>query len=727
MQSKINTENLDPLKNLLEEFQRGKRDFSGANLENIDLSRTNLQSIRLCKANLQGANLSGTDLSKADLTGADLRGANLNNAILKRANVSWANLTHQNLSGANLETVDFQGANLSQANLNGANLRLAKLDAANLQGATLKNAVLTYAYLPYAQLIGADLSNTELMHSDLTGANLESCILRQANLTRSRLRKANLQQANLQQTCLKDCQLDAANLTRANLQKADLSDAILQDAILTQTDLRGAEITEVKKANLEFAIVGDLDWQIKPILHLELKGNSFAFSPNSDKLAYVSYQYKANVIVVDLNTGKQSIAIDVQSEPIVSVVFSADGQQIIQSFYVNELKLWNGTTGEFIQDLKQHSANITAQVLNQDGMCVGMIGMGEPFELFDVGHEVRTFKGYSSGISTQAHSSDGKFTARSAPELEGQIEIQDRQTSATIHILEKGVAPVQSLAFSPDSQTLASYSSEDFRLWDVSTGQITFRALTSQLSYFPFVDFLQDEQANTSILMTSHFYSAFKYRDATFMQNGIDWNASGSGSSSSAVAALSANRKVLARHYGKQPIQLWNLETGKELGTVKLESGGYPLSLSPSGHLLAFGNKPGICVWDIQKSQQIQSFEGHSDSINTIIFSPDSQIVASGSWDSSIKLWNIRTGLEIATLRGYACIVDLAFSPIEPVLASLSKDGTIKFWNVETMEEIHSFKGHKDDAESIAFSPDGQWLASCDRNSTRLWKLERNP
>jgi uncharacterized protein YjbI with pentapeptide repeats/WD40 repeat protein len=697
-------EQFEDAQDFLAAFQNGRRNFSGINITNADLSGANLAGVKLHKANLRGTNLSGADLTEADLTSADLQNVNLTHSILRHANLkgcdlqqatlkevdwyqvnlSWANLTQQDLSEANLQGVNFRGANLSQANLSKANLSEAQLDATNLQSAILASANLQLAYLHYT------------------------------------------------------------DLTQANLRQADLTEADLKGAVLVRADLRGAEFSQAKELQLDGAIVGNLAQDINPILHLELetRGTSFAFSPDSQTLAYIGRDH--TITLVDSNTGEQSLKIDIQPEAVVSVMFRPDGQKIEESFYVNEFKFWNPSTGQLIRDLKNHSANFTALALNGNADVISMVGTGEPFELFDMGHETRTLRGYSSGIQTQAHSPDGRFTARSGPDLGYDIELIDRQTNQPILKLSGHVETVQSLAFSPDSQTLASYSAEDFKIWVVGSPNPILSLGTSQLSVFPFVGFTQLDSEERPVLITSHCFCEFKYRDASPMHrrafdfdgsghpvndsmlNPINWNARGGGTIAFSSFALSADRTVAARCLDEQPIQIWNLLTGQEFATVKSDSGGDSLALNSTGNLLGFGDGHDFKVWDIPTNSLVQIFAGHSDDIQSIAFSPDNQLVASGGWDSTIKVWRLEPNSEPVTFKIDSCAMALAFSPVESILASLSKDGIIQFWDLETMDEIQHLKGHKSVGANIAFSPDGQYLASCDRNSTRLWKLERN-
>ncbi|HAZ49819.1 MAG TPA: hypothetical protein DDW76_17475, partial [Cyanobacteria bacterium UBA11369] len=99
---------------------------------------------------------------------------------------------------------------------------------------------------------------------------------------------------------------------------------------------------------------------------------------------------------------------------------------------------------------------------------------------------------------------------------------------------------------------------------------------------------------------------------------------------------------------------------------------------------------------------------GHNDWINSVSFSPDSKILASGSRDSTIKLWNVSTGKLIRTIEHSKPLLSLSFSPDGKILASGSGETTIKLWNVATGEEIKILNGHKDSVRSVSFSPDGK-------------------
>src|SRR6266567_6049194 len=103
----------------------------------------------------------------------------------------------------------------------------------------------------------------------------------------------------------------------------------------------------------------------------------------------------------------------------------------------------------------------------------------------------------------------------------------------------------------------------------------------------------------------------------------------------------------------------------------------------------------------------------HTDKIVSLAFTADGSILASGSRDSTVKLWDTKTGHELRTLRGHSKVVNaLAFSFDGRWLASGSRDETIRVWNVESGQEIFKFYVALEGVEFLAFSPDGRRLVS---------------
>ena len=150
------------------------------------------------------------------------------------------------------------------------------------------------------------------------------------------------------------------------------------------------------------------------------------------------------------------------------------------------------------------------------------------------------------------------------------------------------------------------------------------------------------------------------------------------------------------------------------------------VAFSGDGKLLASGSDDNtIKLWNVANQQEIRTLKGHSTWVWAVAFSPDGKTLASGSADKTIKLWNLETGEEIGTLKGHSDgVSSITFSPDGKTLASGSLDKTIKLWNLETGQEIGTFKGHSNAVASVAFSHDGATLASGSWDKTiKLWNL----
>ena len=130
-----------------------------------------------------------------------------------------------------------------------------------------------------------------------------------------------------------------------------------------------------------------------------------------------------------------------------------------------------------------------------------------------------------------------------------------------------------------------------------------------------------------------------------------------------------------------------------------------------------------ICFNAVAQDVAVFPQLGHTFGVSSVAFSPDGKHILSGSYDGTIKLWDINTGREIRTFSSHTdAVASVAFSPDGRQILSGSFDQTIKLWDVNTGKEIRTFSGHTGQIYSVSFSPDGrQILSSCGGNKTNLW------
>ena len=123
----------------------------------------------------------------------------------------------------------------------------------------------------------------------------------------------------------------------------------------------------------------------------------------------------------------------------------------------------------------------------------------------------------------------------------------------------------------------------------------------------------------------------------------------------------------------------------------------------------------------------LATLEGHTHQINSIAMSPDGTTLASGSRDSTIRLWDTKTFEEMATLRGSdSKIWSLAFSPDGSMLAAGTHGGWVDLWDVASRERTGTLAGHTWWTNAVTFSPDGALLISgayTDEDKMKVWDV----
>ncbi len=125
-----------------------------------------------------------------------------------------------------------------------------------------------------------------------------------------------------------------------------------------------------------------------------------------------------------------------------------------------------------------------------------------------------------------------------------------------------------------------------------------------------------------------------------------------------------------------------------------------------------------------QDKVHYSTFAGHTDNIWGLVFSPDGQMLASGSRDGTVCLWEVSTGHQRKILKGLlpGSEVGFAFSPDGRTLAT-SAALNIDLWDTTTGQHKNSLIGHTTGLTDLTFSPDGRTLASASWGGIFLWNV----
>lgn len=173
---------------------------------------------------------------------------------------------------------------------------------------------------------------------------------------------------------------------------------------------------------------------------------------------------------------------------------------------------------------------------------------------------------------------------------------------------------------------------------------------------------------------------------------------------------------------------VWDVETGKTIRTLKSRAHLMDVDFSADRKWIAAAGTNGtVQVWHADTGEELQTLHGHSMDVYCVAFNPESTMLATGSRDSTVRLWNFQTGALLVSLQPGIDVRSLAFSPDGNRLAASTWSGIVKVWQVSPDKqgidrEIAHHQLRSERVRALQFSPDSQTLAvACSDGSLRIW------
>ncbi|MGZ3335354.1 MAG: WD40 repeat domain-containing serine/threonine protein kinase [Isosphaeraceae bacterium] len=390
-----------------------------------------------------------------------------------------------------------------------------------------------------------------------------------------------------------------------------------------------------------------------------------------------------------------------------------------------EVKLWDTATGAPITTLHSGAIQDPDIQLSPDGSLLTLCGLSPE------GHGGQSYiwklnsasppdepSANIPGTFKQAFSPDGKLLAVGGGD--GTVRLHVTAELGVVHeppaLEQRPGGRVSALAFPRDGSRLAAGRLDHgLTVWEVATGRILAH-YTDQDGPVVFVDFCLDGKAlvgceGTSVLWTRPLDQPGPRRLLPGVESQIN------------SVCLSPDGRLLAAAARKLPVIIWNLSSGtKERSYLANNRSVGQVVFTPDNKSLMLGCEyPQIRVWRFLDTPDLQRpLAGHQKEAWVLAFSPDGALLASGSDDHTIKLWDVDSERELLTLTGHSqTVTALAFFHEGDRLASVSLDGKVILWDLtrtgpdrrQVVASSSVLHAYDDRLRAVSASSDGQHLA----------------
>ena len=412
---------------------------------------------------------------------------------------------------------------------------------------------------------------------------------------------------------------------------------------------------------------------------------------------------------------------------VQTVKFSPESVILASGGDDRTIRLWDMKTGELLSTLKGHHDRILAVDFHPtmprliSGSSDNTVKFWTLINLRPLIAPYNSLLAHKNWIYDVEYSADGNMFATAS--ANGSIKLWSSDGTLLEEFDKPGVR-MTDVSFSEDGELLSSAGGDNtIRIYALKT-LVSVKRLEGHTSGLKDLDYSPGGNiiASTATDGTIRLWNSDNYRLLTTIKtNGnirdVDF------------AMTDKGYMLLAAGYNNT-VQFWKLGGEYEQPDKELKQEGRLLSIAvhPSNKVFATTHSNDIQLWTIE-GEKIKLLKGHTEGINTVVYSHDGKYLASGGADDIVIIWD-EQGNKLHTLKGhYSWINNISFSPNDHLIATASSDKTIGLWRTSDGQLVDMLKGHEDWVWDVNFYPDPEeslLVSGGADNTIRVWDYNKN-
>jgi WD40 repeat protein len=469
----------------------------------------------------------------------------------------------------------------------------------------------------------------------------------------------------------------------------------------------------------------------------------------------------------DVSTGQCLRTFDwaYSSERFISL--SADGRYAISASDSEvSLGLWEMSTGHLLRTFEGHSSLVQSVSLSADGKYALSGSADKTLKLWEVstGRCLRIFVGHSGDVYSVCLSTDGKYALSGSGD--NTLKLWEVSTGLCLRTFVGHIGWVVSVSLSADGKYALSRSEDNtLKLWEVSTGR-SLRTIEGWWYRDYACSVILTADGRYAILgggdkklmlweinINSHSYNSelkvsdFKaFDEIKGVQDELKYAIEEAGrlmNNGNNTKAFTTLYNAWEKDDFRDRTELLTVyQKLYQLSSIKSFSFAYKINsfeghsrtvnsviLSADGRYALSGSMDKtLKLWDVSTGLCLRTFDGHSSDVNSVCLSTNGKYALSGSADKTLKLWDVLTGRCLGTFVNSwwdggdvnsVCLIANGKSAL-----SGSTDKTLKLWDVSTSQCLRTFQGHSSTVTSVSLSADERYaLSGSDDKTLKLWDV----